>query len=69
MMRRVAKFDQLNPFPSPSLRWGILGMSKASKNTISQAYNVLFQYKYILIGIIEILAQILQVGLLKFAPI
>jgi hypothetical protein len=33
-------------------------MSKASKNTISPAYNILFQYKYILIGITEVLAQI-----------
>lgn len=54
----MTKFDQLNPFPLPSLRRGTLGMSKASKNTISPAYNVLFQYKYILIGITEILAQI-----------
>jgi hypothetical protein len=33
-------------------------MFKASKNTTSQAYSALFQYKYILIGITEILVQI-----------
>jgi hypothetical protein len=54
----MAKFDQLNPLPLPLLRWRIFGMCKASKNTTSQVYSVLFQYKYILIGTTEILVQI-----------